>query len=91
MEYEFEGRTEQEAIDKAVQELGLEKDNFDVEILESQKHGLFKKGFVKIKIHTDGAPAKIRVRKSNRTSARSDMPEKRFSARPNRRTSMRKK
>jgi len=58
MEYEFEGRTEQEAIDKAVQELGLEKDNFDVEILESQKHGLFKKGFVKIKIHTDGAPVK---------------------------------
>jgi spoIIIJ-associated protein len=56
MEYEFEGRTEQEAIDKAVQELGLEKDDFDVEILETQKHGLFKKGFVRIKIHTS-APA----------------------------------
>jgi spoIIIJ-associated protein len=53
MEYEFEGRTEQEAIDRAVQELKLEKDNFDVEILETQKHGLFKKGFVRIRIHTD--------------------------------------
>ncbi|MDR2730359.1 MAG: protein jag [Treponema sp.] len=55
MEYEFEGRTEQEAIDRAVQELGLEKDNFDVEILETQKHGLFKKGFVRLRIHTDGS------------------------------------
>ena len=53
MVYEFEGRTEKEAIDRAAEELGLEKDGFDVEILESQKSGLFKKGFVKIQIHTD--------------------------------------
>jgi spoIIIJ-associated protein len=52
MEYEFEGRTEKEAIDKAAEELGLEKDDFDVEILETQKQGLFKKGFVRIKVHT---------------------------------------
>jgi len=52
MVYEFEGRTEKEAIDKAAEELGLEKDDFDVEILETQKHGLFKKGFVRIKVHT---------------------------------------
>jgi spoIIIJ-associated protein len=52
--YEFEGRTEKEAIDRAAAELGLEKDNFDVEILETQKSGLFKKGFVKIQVHTDG-------------------------------------
>jgi len=52
MEYEFEGRTEKEAIDKAAEELGLEKDDFDVEILETQKQGLFKKGFVRIRIHT---------------------------------------
>jgi len=52
MEYEFEGRTEKEAIDKAAEELGLEKDDFDVEILEAQKNGLFKKGFVRIKVHT---------------------------------------
>jgi spoIIIJ-associated protein len=53
MIYEFEGRTEKEAIDRAAEELGLEKDGFDVEILETQRSGLFKKGFVKIRIHTD--------------------------------------
>ncbi|MCL2805003.1 MAG: protein jag [Treponema sp.] len=52
MEFEFEGRTEKEAIDKAAMELGLEKDDFDVEILETQKTGFFKKGYVRIKVHT---------------------------------------
>ena len=51
MVFEFEGRTEKEAIDKAAEELGLAKDDFDVEILETQKNGLFKKGFVKIRVH----------------------------------------
>jgi len=51
MEFEFEGRTEKEAIDRAAGELGLEKDDFDVEILETQKSGLFKKGLVRIKVH----------------------------------------
>jgi spoIIIJ-associated protein len=53
MIYEFEGRTEKEAIDRAAEELGLEKDDFDVEILETQRQGLFKKGYVKIRVHTD--------------------------------------
>jgi spoIIIJ-associated protein len=53
MIYEFEGRTEKEAIDRAAEELGLEKDGFDVEILETQRSGLFKKGYVKIQVHTD--------------------------------------
>jgi spoIIIJ-associated protein len=53
MTFEFEGRTEKEAIDKAAEELGLEKDGFDVEILETQRSGLFKKGFVRIRVHTD--------------------------------------
>ncbi|MDR1239344.1 MAG: protein jag [Treponema sp.] len=53
MVYEFEGRTEKEAIDRAAEELGLEKDDFDVEILETRHQGLFKKGYVKIKVHTD--------------------------------------
>jgi len=57
MEYEFEGRTEKEAIDRAAEELGLEKDDFDVEILETQKQGLFKKGFVRIKVHTGNSPS----------------------------------
>jgi spoIIIJ-associated protein len=55
MIYEFEGRTEKEAIDRAAEELGLEKDDFDVEILETQRQGLFKKGFVRIRIHTESA------------------------------------
>ncbi|MDR0707410.1 MAG: protein jag [Treponema sp.] len=55
MVYEFEGRTEKEAIDRAAAELGLEKGAFDVEIVEIQRGGLFKKGFVKIKIHTNQA------------------------------------
>ncbi|MCR5047119.1 MAG: protein jag [Treponema sp.] len=54
MTYEYEGKTEKEAIEKAVQELGLERDQFDVEILETQKNSLFKKGFVKIRVHTEG-------------------------------------
>ena len=53
MIYEFEGRTEKEAIDRAAEELGLEKDDFDVEILENQRSGLFKKGYVKIQVHTN--------------------------------------
>ncbi len=53
MTYEFEGKTEREAIDIAVAELGLEKDQFDVEILEIQKNSLFKKGYAKIKVHVD--------------------------------------
>ncbi len=36
----------------AVNELGLERDQFDVEILETQKNSLFKKGYVKIRVHT---------------------------------------
>ena len=51
MVYEFEGKTESEAVEKAVSELGLSKDQFDVEILEVQKSSLFKKGFVKIRVH----------------------------------------
>ena len=53
MVYEFEGRTEKEAIDRAAEELGLQKDDFDVEILETQRSSLFKKGYVKIQVHTN--------------------------------------
>ena len=52
MTYEFEGKTEKDAIEMAVNELGLERDQFDVEILETQKNSIFKKGYVKIRIHT---------------------------------------
>lgn len=53
MIYEFEGKTEREAIDKAIQELGLQSDQFDVEIIEIQKNSFFKKGYAKIRIHVD--------------------------------------
>ena len=51
MTYEYEGKTEREAIEIAASELGLERDQFDVEILETQKNSLFKKGYVKIRVH----------------------------------------
>lgn len=57
MIYEFEGKTEREAIDKAVSELGLQSDQFDVEIVEIQKNSLFKKGYAKIRVHIDGEAA----------------------------------
>jgi spoIIIJ-associated protein len=53
MIYEFEGRTEKEAIDCAAEELGLAKDDFDVEIIEAQRQSLFKKGHVRIRVHTN--------------------------------------
>ncbi len=53
---EFEGKTEKEAIDKAISELGLGRDEFDVEIVEAAKKGLFfKKGNVKIKVHLNSS------------------------------------
>jgi spoIIIJ-associated protein len=50
---EFEGRTEQEAIAKAIEELHIEREDFDVEVVENTRGGLFKKSNVKIKIHFD--------------------------------------
>ncbi|MCR4734074.1 MAG: protein jag [Treponema sp.] len=52
MTYEYEGKTEKEAIEMAANDLGLERDQFDVEILETQKKSIFNKGYVKIRIHT---------------------------------------
>ena len=67
MEFEFEGRTEKEAIDRAADELGLEKDDFDVEILETQKNGLFRKGYVRIKVH-------VRIKTSSDYESKPDRP-----------------
>lgn len=52
MTYEYEAKTEKEAIEMAAAELGLERDQFDVEILETQRNSLFKKGHVRIRVHT---------------------------------------
>jgi spoIIIJ-associated protein len=74
MVYEFEGRSEKEAIDAAAAELGLERDGFDVEILESQVGSIFKKGKVRIKVHTrDEASPLIR-----REPAGNPLPEDEF-------------
>lgn len=54
MVYEFEGKTEREAIEEAASQLGLETDEFDVEIMENQSGSLFKKGKVRIRVHTHG-------------------------------------
>lgn len=48
---DFDGKTEEEARAKAIEELGLEDGNFDVEILENTKKGLFKKSYVKIRVY----------------------------------------
>ena len=64
MVYEFEGRTEAEAVERAVEELRLSQDQFDVEILEVQKSSLFKKGFVKIRVHVVSDESEASVRSS---------------------------
>lgn len=53
---EFEGKTEQEAINKAIEELHIERDDFDVEVVDNGRRGLFKKGNVIIRVNVDSAP-----------------------------------
>ncbi len=48
---EFEGKTEQEAIARALEELQVVQDDIDIEIVEAEKRSLFKKGNVKIRVH----------------------------------------
>ncbi len=48
---EFEGKTEQEAIARALEELQLVQDDIDIEVVEPSKRSLFKKGLVKIRVH----------------------------------------
>ncbi|MDC7233269.1 MAG: protein jag [Spirochaetales bacterium] len=51
---EYEGKTEREAIEKAAADLGMEQDQFDVEIVESEQHGFFfKRGAVRIKVYVN--------------------------------------
>lgn len=77
MVFEFEGKTEKEAIDKAAEELGLEKDDFDVEILETQKQGIFKKGYVKIRVHTGNSNYTDHSGLDNETSENGNAEKKR--------------
>ncbi len=50
-EREFEGRTEEEAIDKAIEALGLAEDEIDVEVVDEQRPGFLKGGRVRIRVH----------------------------------------
>lgn len=52
---EFEGRTEKEAIDAAVEALGLEPHEFEVEVLSTRSGGLFGRNkAVRISVHLPG-------------------------------------
>lgn len=56
MTYEFEGKTEREAIDTAVAELELDRDKFDIEIIDSGKSGFLGMGKrVRIRVHLPDA------------------------------------
>ena len=48
---DFEGRTEEEARNKAIEELNLKGEDFDVEVIETVKKGLFKKPMCKIRVY----------------------------------------
>jgi len=51
---EFEGRNEEEAITKAIESLGLDREEIDVEIVESKKAPfLFGAGKVRIRVHLE--------------------------------------
>ena len=51
---EFEGKNEEEAINKAIESLGLNREDIDVEIIRAKKAGfLFGSGKVKIRVHMD--------------------------------------
>jgi spoIIIJ-associated protein len=51
---EFEGRNEEEAINKAIESLGLDRDEIDVEIVETRKAPfLFGGGRVRIRVHLE--------------------------------------
>jgi spoIIIJ-associated protein len=50
---EFEGKSEKEAIDNAVDALNLDREQFDVEIVEANKKGIFRKGNVRIRVYVE--------------------------------------
>jgi spoIIIJ-associated protein len=51
---EFEGKNEQEAINQAIEALGLKREEIDVEIVEARKASfLFGGGKVRIRVHLD--------------------------------------
>ncbi|HVP18400.1 MAG TPA: RNA-binding cell elongation regulator Jag/EloR [Spirochaetia bacterium] len=54
---EFEGKNEKEAIDRAIEELGLDRNEIDFEIVEAKRPGiLFRGGKVRIRVHMSDEP-----------------------------------
>ena len=65
-EREFEARTEEEAIDKAIEALGLTEDEIDVEVVDEQRPGFLKGGKVRIRVHlTDDEPEAAELKPEN--------------------------
>ena len=57
---EFEGKNEKEAIDRAIEELGLDRNEIDFEIVEAKRPGiLFRGGKVKIRVHLTEEPEDV--------------------------------
>ncbi|OHD14829.1 MAG: single-stranded DNA-binding protein [Spirochaetes bacterium GWB1_48_6] len=79
MEYEFEGRTEEEAIEIAARELGVARDEFDVEIMESQRGGFLKKGKTRIRVQVRSSvpPSPVPRRRTEKPVAVGAAPERR--------------
>jgi spoIIIJ-associated protein len=68
---EFEGRNEKEAIDRAIEELGLDRSEIDFEIVESKKPGLlFRGGKVKIRVHVSEEEVEAAVQNGRMASER---------------------
>jgi spoIIIJ-associated protein len=82
MVYEFEGRTEEEAIEIAAAELGLARDEFDVEIVESLRGGFLKKGKTVIKVHTRDLKASQRDSREGREPRETREPREPRAPRP---------
>lgn len=65
--FEFEGKTEKEAIDIAVQDLGLGREAFDVEIVENQRGGFLnmgKKVRIRVHLHEGVSPSEEQFKKT---------------------------
>jgi spoIIIJ-associated protein len=71
---EFEGKNEKEAIDRAIEELGLDRNEIDFEIVEAKRPGiLFRGGKVKIRVHLaeDQDEAKQQIQEQEEEDERS--------------------
>ena len=67
---EFEGRNEKEAIDRAIEELGLDRSEIDFEIVESKKPGILRGGKVKIRVHVSEEEVEAAVQDGRLSSER---------------------